>query len=854
MTESIAVKTHQPCPDCGSSDALTVYTDHTYCFSCCTRTWNDGSFEIDKEPFERKQEKMVELVSEGRIREIADRCISEETCSKFGVRTFVKDKRIQKHFYDYYDKAGNKVATKIRVVDTKQFFWEGIQNDLQLFGAQCQPTTGRSVIVTEGEIDCLTMYQVLGGRATVVSIPAGCRSYKAIKDNYEYLTKFDSIVLCWDGDKPGREAVEQIAQILPPKKTKIMRFAEDLKDPNAMLMAGKSAELVNLFYRAEEYRPKDIVNIGDMFERLSDYRKTHEYTPTPWSGLNEKIQGTRPGQLIVLAAGCVSADTEFFTGSGWKRIADYQEGDKVLQYDPDIFKATLVEPEAYIKKPCEWFYRFKTKYGLDMVLSPEHNVLCVPENSLNHYKISAEEVAKKGSKFRGRIPTAFRYTGKGINLTDVEIKLMIAVIADSTVNNSKSVTFHIKKDRKKQELRKILEEYGEHYNWYERKNGYVDVTVRPPMLDKEFKQFWYNCTDDQLKVVCDNVLKWDGCTANNRKSFSTTSKASADFVQFAFESCGYRAKLSYRDREGKSREYIVTISERNFVGLRNYKGPEKVSSVDGFKYCFTVPTHCLVLRHNGCVFCTGNTGMGKSAFLKSWMQHLVNTTDLLMGALYLEENPEETVISLMSLAAGKNLKKNAEWDACSPEELKTYFEACGANRRIELFEPLNNTEPEYICDKIRYLAAARGCKVIFLDHLTYVVDDSDDPRRALNKLVKTLHDICVELGIVVIAACHLRKSTQPGKSHEEGCRVTLDDLKDSSSIKQLSDVAIGLERNSQDDDPVKANTTLLRVLKNRDFGEKGPATALLYEKETTRLIELGLDFLQSPEEESLKDL
>lgn len=551
MTDSIAVKTHQPCPDCGSHDALTVYTDHTYCFSCCTRTWNDGTFEVDKEPFERRQEKMVELISEGRIREIADRCISEETCSKFGVRTLVKDHKIQKHFYDYYDKAGNKAATKIRVVDTKQFFWEGTQNDLQLFGAQCQPTTGRSVIVTEGEIDCLTMYQVLGGRATVVSIPAGCRSYKAIKDNYEYLTKFDSIVLCWDGDKPGREAVEQIAQILPPKKTKIMRFAEDFKDPNAMLMAGKAAELVNLFYRAEEYRPKDIVNIGDMFERLSDYRKTHEYTPTPWSGLNEKIQGTRPGQLIVLAAG---------------------------------------------------------------------------------------------------------------------------------------------------------------------------------------------------------------------------------------------------------------------------------------------------------------TGMGKSAFLKSWMQHLVNTTDLLMGALYLEENPEETVISLMSLAAGKNLKKNAEWDACSPEELKTYFEACGANRRIELFEPLNNTEPEYVCDKIRYLAAARGCKVIFLDHLTYVVDDSDDPRRALNKLVKTLHDICVELGIVVIAACHLRKSTQPGKSHEEGCRVTLDDLKDSSSIKQLSDVAIGLERNSQDDDPVKANTTLLRVLKNRDFGEKGPATALLYEKETTRLIELGLDFLQSPEEESLKDL
>jgi len=42
MTESEFIK-HQPCPDCGSSDALAVYTDgHTFCFSCQTRTAGDG--------------------------------------------------------------------------------------------------------------------------------------------------------------------------------------------------------------------------------------------------------------------------------------------------------------------------------------------------------------------------------------------------------------------------------------------------------------------------------------------------------------------------------------------------------------------------------------------------------------------------------------------------------------------------------------------------------------------------------------------------------------------------------------------------------------------------------------------
>lgn len=858
--QSVAVKTHQPCPDCHSHDALTIYTDHTFCFSCFKRRWNNGAEEYDRQPFERRIERVLDTIEEGKIREIADRGIAKETCEKFGVRTLVKDHKIAKHFYDYYNKAGAKVATKTRITETKQFFWQGDQQDLQLFGAQCQPTTGRFVVVCEGEVDCLTMWQVLAGRSTCVSIPSGCRSYKAIKENYEYLNKFDNIILCFDGDTPGKESAEKVAQMLPPKKTKVMKFDSNLKDPNAMLQAGKVQELVNLFWRAEEYRPDDIVNIGDMFERLSDYRQTHEYTPTPWVGLNEMIQGTRPGQLVVMAAGCVSAETEFFTGTRWKKISEYCEGDKVLQYDPDTQEASLVVPEAYIKKPCKELYKFKTKYGIDMELSPEHNVLCVPENSTNHYKISAEDVANKGSKFRGRIPTAFTYGGAGIPLTDAEIKLMLAVIADGSIYN-KRIRFHIKKQRKKDELLSILKEYNKEYIWKDCEDGYSNIYVVPPRLEKEFGEFWYACDNRQLQLICDNILMWDGHVEDNRASFSANTKANAEFVQFAFSSCGYKARICFEDRRGqlrckyarKSIDWVVYITKRSYVGLRGYKGPSIVDTTDGYKYCFTVPTHCLVLRLNGCIFCTGNTGMGKSAFLKSWMYHLVHSTDALIGALYLEENPEETVISLMSLSAGINLKKNAEWDACSKEDLQKYFDDCGANRRIELFEPLNNTEPDYVCNKIRYLVVARGCKIIFLDHITYLVDDADDPRRALNRLVKQLHDLCVELDVVVIAACHLRKSTQANKTHEEGGRVTLDDLKDSSSVKQLSDVVIGLERNSQDENPDKANTTVLRVLKNRDFGEKGAATALYYEKSTTRLVEIGLESIGDEPLGDLKD-
>jgi len=51
-----------------------------------------------------------------------------------------------------------------------------------------------------------------------------------------------------------------------------------------------------------------------------------------------------------------------------------------------------------------------------------------------------------------------------------------------------------------------------------------------------------------------------------------------------------------------------------------------------------------------------------------------------------------------------------------------------------------------------------------------------------------------------------------------------------------------LERNQQDDDPVIANTTTIRILKNRYTGDTGVATHLFYNKDTGRLTEIDNPF------------
>ena len=359
---------------------------------------------------------------------------------------------------------------------------------------------------------------------------------------------------------------------------------------------------------------------------------------------------------ILGTPGCVDRNTEFFNGEEWKSIADYEAGEKVLQFNTDTNEASLVLPERYIKAPCDKMYHFETKYGIDQTLSEEHRVIYYKRYPrTNTYspamEMSAAELTALQNKgeFRGKFKTDFKYNGKGIDLTDNEIKLMLAVICDGNFNknnlNSLRCRINLKKERKIEALTKLLNEAGIEYTTTHTVNDYTVFSFNAPRREKEFLPYWYNCNAHQLQVICDNILQWDGrIDKKGRKAFSTTVKETADFVQFAFSACGYRAAISVNDRLGqpymtngkeyirKSAEYTITISDNVMVGMEwhndgrtNNVMVEEVIPSDGFKYCFTVPTHALVLRRNGKIFITGNSGKSFSA--KREMANVFLNTD-----------------------------------------------------------------------------------------------------------------------------------------------------------------------------------------------------------------------------------
>lgn len=315
--------------------------------------------------------------------------------------------------------------------------------------------------------------------------------------------------------------------------------------------------------------------------------------------------------------GCVDAETEYFDGTQWRKISEYNGG-MVLQYDPETKTATLTEPKRYIAAPSKMLYKISTKRGsIDQVLSADHNFAYVTTKG-HMQKKPFREVMQMHTEtvqgFYGKVETAFTYDGGGIDLTDNEIRLMCAVMADGSFNDRiKLCTVNVKKERKKERMRELLS--GMKYRENHRSNGYSQFRFYAPRREKVFSEFWYGCSKRQLKIIADEVFYWDGSIdSKGRHFFFSTEKANADFVQFAASATGRRATIGKDERTGRKTCYNVCVSSNKSTIAMNSTGGKNKAQIteykpkDGKQYCFEVETGYLVLRRNDRIFITGNSG------------------------------------------------------------------------------------------------------------------------------------------------------------------------------------------------------------------------------------------------------
>lgn len=283
---------HIPCDKCGSSDGNAYYSDgSTYCFVC--EEWGKG----DGETVKRMDTSSITM--EGEVTSLSKRKIREDTCSLFQYRTGDYNGKAAQFAY-YFNDMRQPVACKIRFPD-KTFAFIGNTKDVPLYGQWLWKTGGKKVIVTEGEIDALTVSQLQSNKWPVVSVPNGAQgAIKSVKKAYEWLNGFDEIVFMFDMDEPGREAAKKCCELFSPGKAKIADLP--LKDANDCLVAGKGDAVIQAMWNAKTYRPDGIISGADMW---NDIIKTESIYSVqyPWPSMNDILMGLRTEELVTITAG-----------------------------------------------------------------------------------------------------------------------------------------------------------------------------------------------------------------------------------------------------------------------------------------------------------------------------------------------------------------------------------------------------------------------------------------------------------------------------------------------------------------------------------------------------------------------
>ena len=288
---------HAPCEECGSSDAKSVYDDgHSYCFVCHHYTHGDGEPSLHIH-----QTKSVQIL--GSAERLQKRNISQKVCEKYKIYRDGDKLR----FY-YHDESGIVKGAKVKTKD-KQFRYEGEPTGT-FFGQHLFPSTGKRVVITEGELDAVSCYEAMSGWP-MVSLPSGAAAArKAIQRNLEWLQGYEEIVLFFDNDDAGRKATEEACQVLPPGKVKIANLLGDYKDASDAISANDSHAVCKAIWDAKPYRPDGIVEGKSLLEVVTTPSPAadHDY---PFQGLQSKLHGIRYRELVCITSGSGQGKSSF---------------------------------------------------------------------------------------------------------------------------------------------------------------------------------------------------------------------------------------------------------------------------------------------------------------------------------------------------------------------------------------------------------------------------------------------------------------------------------------------------------------------------------------------------------------
>ena len=274
----------------------------------------------------------------------------------------------------------------------------------------------------------------------------------------------------------------------------------------------------------------------------------------------------------------------------------------------------------------------------------------------------------------------------------------------------------------------------------------------------------------------------------------------------------------------------ILTKEELWHQLEDYN---KIESVPYPEYMTGLNEKLKGMRFGEITLWTSGTGSGKSTLLREIAIDLLEKTEDKIGIISLEESPAETARKM----AGMAINRNPANDEIPIEKLKEGFDIVFGSNRVMVLDHQGSISDGSIMDFLEYMCLS-GCKYLFVDHITILASEGAEGltgNEAIDKIMNDLLRLCKKHNVWIGLISHLRKTDNKGKSFEEGKLPSMDDIRGSGSIKQISMDIIAFARNVGSAVHDERNTIKTKVLKCRYTGLTGPSGSLYYEFETGRL-------------------
>jgi twinkle protein len=275
------------------------------------------------------------------------RGISQRTFEFYGVYTEFVEGEPTKIGFKYPND-----AIKFREFSEKKFYSQGPMSEAGLFGKdKFDPGSKKSITITEGEYDALSVYEISNGNTAAVSVRSGSSARLDCTRDWDYINSFSRIILAFDADEVGQRAAKEVASLFDFQRVYHVTLNRH-KDANAYLQAEEASDFYDAWAAAKRYAPDNIISTLAEFEESLKEAKEDILATYPFKQLQEKLYGLHAGEVIVFKGMEGIGKTEIFRAIEHHILSTTKHNVGILHLEEDNGETVKALAGYELQQPC----------------------------------------------------------------------------------------------------------------------------------------------------------------------------------------------------------------------------------------------------------------------------------------------------------------------------------------------------------------------------------------------------------------------------------------------------------------------------------------------------------------------